>query len=107
MDKPNNKVTLETPLQRGETSIAELELIKPNAGALRGVSLRGLLDFEADHIVTVLPRITLPALTAQEAQRLDPADLVQFGGIIAGFLLPKRVLAQAEAEVNASASLTA
>ena len=98
MNPQQQKVTLETPLQRGETTVTELELIKPNAGALRGASLRGLLDFQADDIITVTPRITLPALTAQEAQRLDPADLIQIGTVLAGFLLPKRILEQAEAD---------
>lgn len=99
------KIALEAPIQRGETAVTELELIKPNAGALRGASLRGLLDFQADDIITVTPRVTLPALTAQEAQRLDPADLVQIGSVIAGFLLPKRILDEAEA--NAAPSQTA
>ncbi len=101
------KIPLETPIQRGEATVTELELLKPTAGALRGASLRGLLDFQAEDIITVLPRVTLPALTAQEAQRLDPADLVQIGTVIAGFLLPKRILEQAEAEANASHSPTA
>jgi hypothetical protein len=90
------KITLEAPITRGETTITALELRKPNAGALRGISLRGLLDFQADDIVKVLPRITEPALTDHEAARLDPADLLQAGAVIAGFLLPKRALEQAQ-----------
>ena len=101
------KITLEAPLQRGETQVTELQILKPNGGALRGASLRGLLDFQTDDIITVIPRITLPALTTQEAKRLDPVDLVQIGSEIAGFLLPKRIMEQAEVEVNASNSLTA
>lgn len=100
MDKQPIIVTLEAPIQRGETTLTQIEVIKPNAGALRGASLRGLLDFKADDIITVLPRVTLPALTPAEARRLDPVDLVQIGGEIAGFLLPKRILEQAEAELN-------
>lgn len=88
------KISLETPFKRGETEITAIELRKPNAGALRGVSLRGLLDFLTDDIVKVLPRITDPALTDHEAARLDPADLVQMGVVIAGFLLPKQALEQ-------------
>lgn len=92
----SQKITLETPIKRGETELTALELRKPNAGALRGVSLRGLLDFQTDDIVKVLPRITEPALTDHEAARLDPADLLQAGAVIAGFLLPKRALEQAQ-----------
>lgn len=91
------KITLETPLTRGETKITALELRKPDSGALRGCSLRGLLDFQAEDIIKVLPRITEPALTEVEAARLDPADLLQAGVVIAGFLLPKQALEQAKA----------
>lgn len=94
------KITLETPIKRGETEITSLELRKPDAGGLRGCSLRGLLDFQADDIIKVLPRISSPTLTDFEAARLDPADLMQAGGVIAGFLLPKRALAEAAEAAN-------
>lgn len=103
----DNKVTLETTIKRGDKELTEIEVLKPNSGALRGASLRGLLDFQADDIITVVPRVTVPALTPQEAQMLDPVDLVQFGGKIAGFLLPKRIREEAEAEANALNSPTA
>ena len=99
-EKNPNTVALDTPIKRGETEITSITLNKPNAGALRGVSLRGLLDFQADDIIKVLPRVTEPTLTDSEASRLDPADLVQMGGVIAGFLLPKRVMAEALEAAN-------
>lgn len=101
MEESQNKITLDTPIKRGEKEITELELIKPNSGALRGASLRGILDFQADDIIKVLPRVTMPALTAAEAERLDPADLIQLGTVLAGFLLPKRALEAAEASQTA------
>ena len=91
---------VETPIKRGETEITSLDLRKPNSGALRGVSLRGLLDFQTDDIIKVLPRISEPTLTDHEAARLDPADLLQAGSVIAGFLLPKRALAEAAEAAN-------
>lgn len=90
------KITLEAPIARGENRIEALEIRKPNSGALRGVSLRGLLDLQADDIIKVLPRISEPTITDHEAARLDPADLLQAGGVIAGFLLPRRALEQAQ-----------
>lgn len=92
----NQKIALDTPIKRGETEITAIELRKPDAGALRGCSLRGILDLQADDLIKLLPRITEPPLTVHEAARLDPADLVQMGAVIAGFLLPKQALAQAE-----------
>lgn len=88
-------ITLETPIKRGETAITSLTLRKPNSGVLRGASLRGLLDFMTDDIIKVLPRISEPTITDHEAARMDPADLLQAGGVIADFLLPKRALERA------------
>lgn len=34
-----NAVMLDTPLKRGDTLITEIEIIRPNAGTLRGVRL--------------------------------------------------------------------
>lgn len=91
---------LEAPIKRGETEIASIEIRKPFAGELRGVSLRALLDFETDAIVKVLPRITEPPLTAHEVAKLDPADLAQAGAAIADFLLTRRIREEAEASLN-------
>ena len=93
-------ITLDTPIKRGETEITSIEIRKPNRGALRGVSLRALLDFETDAIIKVLPRVSEPPLLEAECVRMDPADLVQAGAKIAGFLLPKSARAEAEAQVS-------
>lgn len=94
------KITLESPIIRGETTITELGLRKPDSGALRGASLRGLLDMEVDDIAKVLPRVSEPPLIPAEVSRLDPADLMQAGMVIASFLLPKRMIAEAEAAIS-------
>lgn len=83
-------IELDTPLKRGETEIAELTLRKPSAGELRGVSLAEVLQMQTDALITLIPRISNPSLTAAEVRQMDPADLVQCGGEIAGFLLTKR-----------------
>lgn len=93
--KPDNTVTLEKPIKRGEKEITSITLNKPNSGGLRGCSLRGLLDFQTDDIIKVLPRVTEPALTDAEAARLEPVDLLKLGAVIAGFLLPKQVMEEA------------
>lgn len=99
-----NVVTLDTPIKRGETEITEITINKPNSGALRGASLRGLLDFQTEDLIKVLPRVTEPALTDPEANRIDPADLLQIGAVLAGFLLPKRVMAEAQEAANSPQS---
>ena len=82
-------ITLETPLQRGDQTVAEITLRKPAAGELRGLSLVSLLQMEVTALTTVLPRITTPALTTEDINRLDLADLLQFGSEVASFLVPK------------------
>ena len=95
-------ITLESPIQRGESKITEVILRKPNAGALRGISLRAILEVEVDAFAKVLPRITEPALTHADVAGLDAVDLLQFGAGIASFFLPKAVLEEATAAAQSS-----
>ena len=83
-------ITLDTPIARGETTIDEIIVRKPTAGELRGVALSDVLQLQVDALVKITPRLSSPALTEPEMRNLDPADLVQIGGVIAGFLLTKR-----------------
>ena len=84
-----NTVTLDTPIKRGTSEITEVTLRKPSAGELRGVSLAELLQMKVDALQTVLPRITNPILHKQDMATLDPADLVNMGTVVVGFLLTK------------------
>ncbi|WP_431274236.1 phage tail assembly protein [Variovorax ureilyticus] len=86
-----NTVVLDTPIQRGATTITEITLRKPNSGELRGLSLQRLHQADADEIMKLLPRISSPTLTPPECAELDPADLSEFGGHIISFLLKKSV----------------
>lgn len=91
-----NTVTLDTPIKRGNQEITSITLRKPASGELRGTSLSALVNLDVDALQKVLPRITTPALTEADVARLDPADLVQMGGMFAGFLLPKAMQASME-----------
>lgn len=82
-------VTLETPVQRGDSSITTVLVRKPRSGELRGLSLSELLQLNVDALQTVLPRITEPMLHKQDVANLDPADLVSLGSAVINFLLPK------------------
>lgn len=83
--------TLDTPLVRGNQTIDAITLRKPKAGELRGVSLSDLVSLDVAALSKVLPRISTPVLTEADVANIDPADLVQLGGIFAGFLMPKAV----------------
>ena len=62
-----NIVTLIKPITRGEQVITDVTLLKPNAGTLRGVSLASVANSDVDALIKVLPRMTMPSLTEQEA----------------------------------------
>ncbi|MGL6112682.1 MAG: phage tail assembly protein [Rubrivivax sp.] len=83
-----NKITLDTPIKRGDTAITEIDLRKPLAGELRGCSLTELLQMDVSALTRLLPRVTQPALTEAEIGRMDPADLLQLGAQVTAFLLP-------------------
>lgn len=85
---------LNTPIQRGETSIDGLVIRKPTAGELRGVALVDLLQMDVTALITVLPRITEPSLTGVEVSGMDIADLMQAGAQVSGFLLGNKAPSQ-------------
>lgn len=83
-------VTLDVPLDRpGAEPIAVVKVRKPNSGELRGLTLMALSQLDYATLETLLPRITLPILHKADIARLDPADLMQLGGEVMDFLLPK------------------
>lgn len=87
--KTPNTIVLDQPIKRGETEITAVELRRPAAGELRGLNLTDLLQMDVVALQRVLPRVSTPALTEAEVAALDPADLLQLGATVAGFLLPK------------------
>lgn len=90
-DNPNLKtVELDDPVKRGNTVIESIDIRKPNAGELRGVSLMDVAQMDVLALRKVLPRITIPSLTDAEIGNLSLSDMMQCGVIVAGFLLTKQ-----------------
>ncbi|KAF3999213.1 phage tail assembly protein [Glaciimonas immobilis] len=91
--KPDNAthvtITLDEPIQRGDTTITEVQLRKPKAGELRGVSLVDVANLDVIALQKVLPRISYPILTPQDINNLDLADLMALGAEVAYFLAKK------------------
>ena len=85
-------IELDTPILRGKTEITHVTVRKPQSGALRGTRLQALMDMDVNAMMTVLPRVTTPALTSQEIAEMDPADLVSLSVEVVIFLLKKSVL---------------
>jgi len=84
-----NIVILEEPIKRGDTLIDQVEIIKPNAGHLRGIGLAALANADVDALTVILPRITVPNLSAQDCKSLNLPDLIAMAGKVIGFLSPK------------------
>lgn len=82
-------VTLDTPIVSGETTITQVQVRKPQAGELRGLSLSALLNLDYGALETLLPRITIPTLHKAQIIAMDPSDFTQLGSEVMDFLLPK------------------
>lgn len=95
-EKTESSVVLDAPIIRGNTTITEVTVRKPQSGALRGIRLQALIEMDVDSILTVLPRVTTPALSKTEIVLMEPADLVQLGMELVTFLLPKSVLSDSQ-----------
>lgn len=88
---PNLKtIELDEPLKRGNTVIESIDIRKPNAGELRGVSLMDVAQMDVSALRKVLPRITIPSLTDTEINNLSLADMMQCGVVVSAFLLTKQ-----------------
>ena len=87
----NKTVTLDTPIQRGDTTITDVQLRKPKAGEMRGLNMADVLQMDVNALTKLLPRITTPILTEVEIGNMDPADLLQLGSEVAGFLMRKKM----------------
>ncbi len=80
-------VTLENPITRGELKIESVTVRKPKAGELRGLTLQAIGQSDVGSLITLIPRISEPALVQQEVEALEVEDLAAFGSAIFDFFL--------------------
>ncbi|KAA9181544.1 phage tail assembly protein [Delftia tsuruhatensis] len=93
--RPCVTVTLETPIKREGGDLAKIQIIKPQTGDLRGVSLVELMQMNTDAIVKVLPRVSHPSIVPHEVKDMDITDVLQVGTELVNFLLPASARDQA------------
>ena len=89
-------VELDHPIKRGETEIRTVQLRKPKAGELRGISLSDLFDMKVDAVLTTIPRVSTPTLTTYEVNQLEASDLAKFCIRLVATLLPDNVQMEVE-----------
>ena len=99
-------VTLEFPIARGASTITQLHLRKPKAGALRGINLAELLQLRAEAVMVLLPRITEPPLLKHEVENMEPVDLIACATEVVNFLAPQATLEKAQEAQREAAYLT-
>ena len=68
---------LSTPISRDDKPVHEISLREPHAGELRGIRLFELTQGDAEAVIKLLPRITTPALTPAEANKLALRDFAR------------------------------
>lgn len=92
------KVTLTSPIMRGEQVIAEVTVRKPMGGDLRGTTAPNILMMDMDTMLTILPRVTMPSLLDVELHNaVDPLDLMELVGAVKGFFMTAQEKAMVEA----------
>ncbi len=79
------KITLNTPIKRGEKEITEINLREPKAGELRGVKLLDIIQMDAAAYADLLPRISTPVLTKEEFNQLSLSDFAQVTNTVASY----------------------
>ncbi|KPL68059.1 hypothetical protein SZ64_07970 [Erythrobacter sp. SG61-1L] len=78
-------VPLQEPIRRGTQLITSVDVRKPKAKDLRGLTLQAIQQGEVNTMIALIPRITIPPLLPHEVEDMDPADLLSLGGAISGF----------------------
>ncbi|OTG94225.1 phage tail assembly protein [Acinetobacter sp. ANC 3832] len=87
--------TLENPIIRGELSILEVQIRKPNVGTLRNLSLQDVLKWDINAVNTVLTRVTQPALNVAELNAMDVSDYTTLTVELTSFLVSAKAKSQA------------
>lgn len=85
-------VTLCEPIKVGDEKISTVTLRKPQAGDLRGLKLANILQLDVNAMITLLPRITSPALSPDQVADLDPADFTDLASkVVVFFARPEQL----------------
>lgn len=94
---------LQHPIQREGGPITSLALRKPKAGELRGLNIQNLMVGDVTAVITLLPRIAVPIITAHEASQLEAEDIAEAAGTIMLFFMSSGQKAMVEEAMGASA----
>lgn len=97
------QLVLQHPIQREGGAVSSLTLRKPKAGELRGLNIQSLMVGDVTAVITLLPRIAVPIITAHEASQLEAEDIAEAAGTIMLFFMSSGQKAMVEEAMGASA----
>lgn len=80
-------VRLSTPIKRKGGEVTEITLRKPKVGAMQGLNVEDLYQTNVNALLTLLPRITEPALIRAEIEDLESEDFIELAGAVKGFFM--------------------
>lgn len=92
---------LTDPIKRGDDEVTGFDIRRPKAGELRGVKVLDLMHMDVAAVSEVLPRISVPPLSAAEVADLDIFSFGEAAGHISNFFT-----VEPEKKVNNSSSPT-
>lgn len=84
--KISEKIILDEPIKRKDETITEVQVRKPAPSELRGLSVRDLIQTDANSMITILPRLTVPILEKEEVENMDVGDFTALANEVASFL---------------------
>lgn len=94
-----NTVRLNVPLKNASGEpITEVEVMKPNVGALRGLQLAMVQMQDTNALLKLLPRITRPALLPDQLEQIDPADWAALANRVSLFFMTAEQLQMVQIE---------
>ncbi|WP_298165384.1 phage tail assembly protein [Novosphingobium sp.] len=94
---------LQYPIQREGGAITQLTLRKPKGGELRGLNIQSLMVGDVSSVIALLPRISMPIITAHEAAQLEAEDIAEAAGTIHLFFVTSAQKTLIEEAMGASA----
>lgn len=87
-----NSVTLSEPVTIDGNAVTQIDLRKPRAGEMRGMTLTDILRMDAMTMIKLLPRISTPPLNETQVANMDAADFTELATKTVLFFMPKEQL---------------
>lgn len=89
-------ITLDSPIGTGDAAVSTVNLRKPMAGDLRGLSLEDILNAKYDDTAKLITRIASPVLAIADVDAMELMDFANIAGEIRGFFMTSSQRAVAE-----------